>query len=169
MDVSSIADVACTNSIGHWLLHSLCKPLPRRQQVQFGDRLSWRKCHSTGWEEGGEGKGGEGKGRHRASPRKKIWGSAAAAWPVVTSPANALLQPGSSRGNERGLVTPCESPNYGWSVAGLVMLTRVFPRTFPQSVIPYGAIIVSFGGVIIKAASGVWIQAKEIQIAAGAG
>lgn len=49
------------------------------------------------------------------------------------------------------------------------MLTQVFPRTFPQSVIPYGAIIVSFGGVIIKAASGVWIQAKEIQIAAGAG
>lgn len=102
VDVSSIADVACTNSIGHWLLHSLCKPLPRRQQVQFGDRLSWRKCHSTGWEEGGEEKGGEGKGRHRAATCKKMQGRAAAVWHVPSGPANASLQPGSSRGNEEG-------------------------------------------------------------------
>lgn len=40
---------------------------------------------------------------------------------------------------------------------------------FPQSVTPHVAIIVSFAAVIIKTASGVWIQAKEIQIAAGSG
>lgn len=38
---------------------------------------------------------------------------------------------------------------------------------FPKVFFSYIAIIVSFGVIIIKTASGVWIQAKEIQIAAG--